>query len=492
MGDSLTALVQRLAEARQPLEILPVSLPPYVPTRFDVTLEAVRAEPGRWGINPDSYPYEDDLEQAVLAAYSQEINDLQGTYGRVRTALEPCRDPDRLPGDRRDTACPACAESYAGVLTWYWDGSALRGRCSARCEPLAVAGAITAAVLQTEHQAQADADSEASAQALATTDLATALGAVPPQDWLIPGVVAADALHMVIGASGSNKTWLAMWMALCISQGIPWLTRPVRQARAMLVLLEGSVRDRRRRLEQLALGLGTTFTALGSELRVYPGELRLDDPASFAALAATVKATRCRFVVIDNLTEARDDVDENSSAALGAALRPLAQFAHSEEIAILLLHHDNAKGGVRGSSAIVQHADVVFKLRKRSPANNALIRIACIKDRFGAAIGEVAYRMRDQLENGIITAVTPSLELEEVERPDVPKILKDDPRLRRLLGLLPASSEELYAKMTPGPKGGAVGMSRTTIKSLRNRLEEDGIIHRVEGQWMATGKENEQ
>jgi predicted ATP-dependent serine protease len=205
-------------------------------------------------------------------------------------------------------------------------------------------------------------------------------------------------LTILGGTSGDGKTYESLHVAICVAAGLPWFGRRVQPARVLLVLLEGAAADRKARILKLARGLGTTLAALQGRLDLYPHDLKADNPRSLAALNDYIARLGYGLVVIDNLSEIRSTGAhgaENDTAIMTAVLKPLADLAHARQAGILLLHHANARGELRGSSAIRQHADAVFEMDRASPANDAPVTLTRTKDRTGETFESLTYRMLD-------------------------------------------------------------------------------------------------
>jgi hypothetical protein len=131
------------------------------------------------------------------------------------------------------------------------------------------------------------------------------------------------------------------------------------------------------------------------------------------------------MIGIDNLSQIRSvggHGAENDTAVMTAVLEPLAKLAQRRRIAVVVLHHANARGELRGSSAIRQHCDAVFEIVRESPANESPVTITRTKDRTGEALESVTYRLRDDDALGVrqrrVIAELVGAEPTEVERPN--------------------------------------------------------------------------
>ncbi len=344
-------------------------------------------------------------------------------YHAAATRLPPVLarlSPEPIEGSpRRRYACPVCGADDVPkamadrrlVIQDVLDDDRVSLCCLSGCDPEAVMATLREIVVRIEKDQDRErlaaaahakserdrADAIAEEESLQTAASITALSAAPAQRWCVPGFLGADMLTILGGTSGDGKTYEALHVAICVAAGVPWFGRPVEPARVLLVLLEGAVADRRARILKLARGLGVAFDDLVGRLDVYPDDLKTDNAESYATFKRYVTRLGYALVVIDNLSEIRSlhtHGAENDVATMTAVIRPLADVAHGGR-AILLLHHTNAKGELRGSSAIRQHTDAVFEMERASAANDSPVTLTRTKDRTGETFETLTYRMVD-------------------------------------------------------------------------------------------------
>ncbi len=466
-------------DARPP--VLPIGLPPRTPSPTDPQIE--HAETVCRALHAD-WVWEDDeqfqshalreffAEEQRIATPGVRVARVLGEWGEFQGVLSLAH------------ACAACDTPMTYDITV----EAVRGACPAGCAPAAIGSALRCRVEETERHERATAQDEAVATIAAEVSILNLLN-VPPQQWVIPGFVAQDGLTLLVGDAGDGKTFAAMHAGMAVALGEPWFATATVQQRALLMLLDGANADNGRRLSLLAAGFDTDLDSLAGLLDVYPlgRGFQSDDPASMQRLIDTIIACGHRFVVIDNLTNARSPGDENSTANLTAALLPLTALAHEREIGILLIHHANRKGTVRGSSAIPQHPDAIFELERKNKENASPVIMTRSKDRYGASLSRLRWRFIDRLDaDGNTVAILPTLisdaRPEDVDAaapgapkkaPPVPKGPDDDipetPHFAELLGILPIHSEAIYRHF----KG---RLGRAHVLVIRNQLERHGRI----------------
>jgi predicted transcriptional regulator len=410
------------------------------------------------------------------------------------------------------TRCPVCQHEpdWESLTEHEADQEALRGclgivyrpkegkiyaQCANLCAPEAIAKGLVDRAIAFDQEANRPYQ-EALAEKLEKESLlSNQLEGVGEQAWLVPELLGSDLLTILGGTSGDGKTFLSLYVALCVATGNRWFDRPVQQGRVLLVLLEGSKADRKARIAKLAAGMGVAFDEI-ENLYIYPHPLKADEPASLARLEEYATAIDVSLIVIDNLTHIRSSQvhgAESDSTVMSAVIEPLALLAHEKEIAILLLHHANAKGELRGSTAIKQHADTVFELERIGPGNEAPVTISRSKDRTGRTLEALQYQMKD-FDDGKARRVVPTITSADFNRPwqgdswdnTLPtskkpqKKIKVGPKLSRLsrqiVGILEKKPKLNAANIAAELKKQKKGVRKATLLTELKQLEALDVL----------------
>ena len=185
-------------------------------------------------------------------------------------------------------------------------------------------------------------------------------------DELIP-----EGLHILAGAPKIGKSWLALWLCLCVSQGQPLWNFAVTQGEVLYLSLEDSYRRIQSRLFDLTEDAPPTlhFAILADTLK-RGLEQQIEQ---FLAEHPTTK-----LVVIDTLQRVRSaGGDSNLYANDYQDVGLLKQLADRHHIAILLIHHlrklhdDDPMNMISGSTGLSGAADSAFVLQKNARSANA-------------------------------------------------------------------------------------------------------------------------
>src|SRR5215471_9380020 len=207
--------------------------------------------------------------------------------------------------------------------------------------------------------------------------------AIPPRDWIVPGLLMRRHVTVLVAPSGSGKSLLTLQLGLACAQGKPWAGwLPRRQTRFMVINSEDDIDEMRRRI-----------SAATEIMRVDEIEIRdrvvLIDNSNLAAVVAKVDAktkTMVRTPLLENLVTMITryavnivfvdpfaetfEGDENSNSELKWAGVLWREVARRTNAAVCLVHHtkkyaSSMAGDVdaaRGAGALIGIARIVATL----------------------------------------------------------------------------------------------------------------------------------
>ena len=185
-------------------------------------------------------------------------------------------------------------------------------------------------------------------------------------DELIP-----EGLHILAGAPKIGKSWLALWLCLCVSQGQPLWNFAATQGEVLYLSLEDSFQRIQTRLFDL-----TEDAPLTLHFAILADTLKHGLEQQIEQFLTEHPATK--LVVIDTLQRVRNaGSDSNLYANDYQDIGLLKKLADNQHIAILLIHHlrklhdDDPMNMISGSTGLSGAADSTFVLQKNARSANA-------------------------------------------------------------------------------------------------------------------------
>jgi len=182
--------------------------------------------------------------------------------------------------------------------------------------------------------------------------------------FLTPGCFA-----VLYSDSGSGKSFVAMDMAWHVALGKQWAGRPVTKGPVLYVALEGTG-GFRRRMKAYAQEHGDPGQWF-ARLKLSPRLAKKDSPEGLKAIVQAVEeqSKRCEMptslIVLDTLARAVAGDDENSAGDISHFVeRRAGALQRATGAAVLVLHHANKVGAIRGSTALFAAADLVMAVEK--------------------------------------------------------------------------------------------------------------------------------
>lgn len=216
------------------------------------------------------------------------------------------------------------------------------------------------------------------------------------QTWAVKGVIQANSVGMLFGASGSFKSFIALDFALHVAYGMPWLGRKTRLGLPVYLAAEGGAglmrriaawhKARNMDWRQCPLRVVIQPMQFGADARV------LRDAIDAAGIVPT-------DIIIDTLSQTFCG-EENSSTEVARYLTALgADLRAPYGATVVVVHHvgHNATERPRGSSAMLANLDWVLGCFRDEKEMVATVESVKLKD--GSLCGPWSFRM-DQVSLG--------------------------------------------------------------------------------------------
>lgn len=178
----------------------------------------------------------------------------------------------------------------------------------------------------------------------------------PPPVWRVRGVLPAQGLASVYGASASGKSFLVLDMAAAIAEGRDWFGYRVKPCPVVLVCLEGTAGVRLR----VAAWERHHGRALPAGLRLVLQPFKLTEPQDVQDMAAAVLTVGDGAVTfIDTLNASAPGIDENASRDMGTVIEAAKTLQGLTGGLVAVVHHSgkDAAKGLRGHSSLFAALD---------------------------------------------------------------------------------------------------------------------------------------
>jgi AAA domain-containing protein len=287
--------------------------------------------------------------------------------------------------------------------------------------------------------------------------------------WVVEGVLPAEAVSMVYGHSGTGKSFWALDMALCIATGRKWNERAVRPGVVIYVAGEGTS-GYKARLEAWEQKHGVR----AEEFSLRPEPVRLwHNPESVQRFLNDVTGANVRpvLVVLDTLGTCLGGANENDNGQMRELLDSAEAISRVWGAAVLLVHHTPKVGeGARGAQALQDGVAMHARLQGDGKTYGTL---TCTKQKDAAPFAPIRRTLHKvSLENGA-EALTFAEEYKTGPR-DSTKRRMPWPHIRALLQRSPSP-------MTPRMVAEALQMRREAAYQQLTRAEKRGEVSQMEG-----------
>jgi hypothetical protein len=209
---------------------------------------------------------------------------------------------------------------------------------------------------------------------------ADALAPLPEIVWALESYFVSPSVNVLYGPPGTGKTYALLDFAVCFALGVPWLSLQTAGGPVLIVDEESGFRRLSGRIAECLRG-----HRAGPETPLHYitlAGLNLSSQPDRDALAAAIAQTGARLVIVDALLDVAGGADENSATELIPLLHGLRQIADAAGAAVVVIHHANKLGDLRGSTAIRGAADAVVQFGPAA-GTQTLTQMATEKQRDG-------------------------------------------------------------------------------------------------------------
>ena len=303
----------------------------------------------------------------------------------------------------------------------------------------------------------------------AETLLSTPMSKTP---FVVNGLV-SQGVNVISGASKAGKSWLVLWLALMVAQGLPVWGLPTLHCGVLYLSLEDTQRRIKDRLYILTdnapdnLYFAVTAGLIGGGLEEQVTDFLTEHPDT-------------KLVIIDTLQKVRDSRGSAGKTRMYGNdyddISRIKSIADSFNISIVLVHHlrklqdsDDPFNDVSGSTGIIGAADTNFILRRKRSGNDATLLVSG---------RDVEYQELTLQFNDLIWELVERKNSEDIHKAELPQFLFQVLDFMRSRSEWVGTATELLAAM-----GEQEVTSNMVTKYLgqfaRDVLEPVGIVYRT-------------
>ena len=233
---------------------------------------------------------------------------------------------------------------------------------------------------------------------------------LPDPEWVVDGILPADAMTTVFGAPGSTKSFFALGLACSIASGEPFNGASVKQGKVIYCVGEG-LRGLKWRIEAWKLANpNADIDALNKNLIVLPRAVMLLDKTESGMLANTAEMFNddenmpLRAFVIDTWARSLTGGDENSAQDVGNAIHVCESVRAKTGASPLIIHHTGADGSrERGSTALRGATDTTIQMAHDEVAG--VVTVTCKKMKDGEPFQPIRYSLKQYGHSVVLTPV---------------------------------------------------------------------------------------
>ncbi len=172
----------------------------------------------------------------------------------------------------------------------------------------------------------------------------------PRPVFLVEGILVESTLSAMIGKEATYKSFIALDMALSIATGKPFQGHRVERGDVVYIAGEGSGGIRNR----IDAWMRRHDCALPDTFHLLPEAVYLLQEGEVKGLINEVETLpeKPKLVIVDTLARAIQGGDENSAKDMGSLISACDALRTTFGAHVLLVHHENKKGGIRGSPSL--------------------------------------------------------------------------------------------------------------------------------------------
>jgi hypothetical protein len=302
---------------------------------------------------------------------------------------------------------------------------------------------------------------------------------IPRIFWIVKKWIEAGSLNEIFGDSGTGKSFLAIFLAACVSIGVDFFGYKIRRPGAVVYIAGEGIAGLSRRFK--AWEEFTKHSLKDAPIYRYTGVANLLEAATELMIALnsfTVDHDPPVLAILDTWAAVLggDDSDPGDSLEGQAVLYKIR--AKYPDLAILIVHHtgNGEKHRARGAYSLTAAMDTVFKVEKDK--NDHLV-IANTKNKEDATLPPLAYNIisvplydvEDEDNELVSSACIQRCEYEPISQVKKPGLGTNQKRIISLIEEFPGKTYEDFKDIARERWGMSRGGVWDAVEALKKRGE---------------------
>ena len=190
-------------------------------------------------------------------------------------------------------------------------------------------------------------------------------------EYIVEDVLAPGDLMVIWGDAKAGKTFVVLDFCASLVLGKPFIGKQThRRVKVVYATAEGR-RGIKHRMRGLAKQHGVSLKELKDWFKIVLDLPNLHKGEGVEEFFAMCKAFGAEVVILDTFARATSGMDENTTKDMNPALERLDPF-QKEGMAIILPHHANRMGKMRGSSGLDGTGDIFLQVKKSGDGRRSL------------------------------------------------------------------------------------------------------------------------
>ena len=191
--------------------------------------------------------------------------------------------------------------------------------------------------------------------------------AQPAPDYLIPGFLVERKLHYLYAAPGSGKTFLGLDWLLCLSMGMDWLGRQVKERVHTVYIFGEDATGAKLRILAWCKEHGVSPADLATHFHPIDEPVIMTQPGKADALVRRIRKelgdAPLAMIAYDTMSTCSGDVDTYTQVGAKAFVNPVQAVNRALGCgALVITHPGKLDNGILGSAEFGFGADMIIKI----------------------------------------------------------------------------------------------------------------------------------